>query len=31
MLDKLVELVNEIVTSYRNDHIELVSFKPLPS
>jgi Family of unknown function (DUF5677) len=30
-LEMLVELVDEIVTFYRNDHIELVSFEPLPS
>jgi hypothetical protein len=30
-LDMLVELVDEVVTFYRNDHIELVSFKLLPS
>jgi hypothetical protein len=29
-LEMLVELVDEIVTFYRNDHSELVSFKPLP-
>jgi hypothetical protein len=31
VLEILVELVDGAVTFYRNDHIELVSFKPLPS